>query len=154
MPASSREINFGPRRGDKAVSEHCIRLRGGWECRRLDVPFAAASRIGLPIDWGHNQPRRLQLIRRFGRPSVDAGSQVVLRLENAPGIQRLLLNGQSVPPPSPSDSRYEIPLDLAPDRNLLVLEVETPGTTDSEPASSKLWGEVAIVIRTGATGNG
>ena len=136
------------------MSEHCIRLRGGWECRPLDVALAAASRIGLPVDWRHNQPRRFQLIRRFGRPPVDAGSQVVLRLENAPGIQCLSLNGQSVPPPSPSHSRYEIPLDLAPDRNVLILEVETPTSTDSEPDSSPLWGDVAIVIRTGGTGKG
>jgi hypothetical protein len=92
------------------------------------------------------------LTRRFNRPSVDAGSRVVLRLEHVAGIRRLFLNGQSVPRTSPSNSRYEIPLDLAQDRNQVVLEIETPTGMDSGPDRSPLWGDVAIVICTGETG--
>ena len=135
------------------MTEHCIRLRGGWECCPVDSSVSDTYRLTLPTRWGSDRPRRLRLTRRFNRPPLDADCWIGLRLEQVAGIQALLLNGQPLACASPDESRYEIPLSSLPDRNLLVLEIEPPQSTDSGGAVSPEWGAIALVIRTPGTAN-
>jgi hypothetical protein len=129
------------------VTEHRIRLRGGWECISLDSPTSEAHRLTLPTRWKSDRPRRLRLIRWFNPPSVAAGTQVVLQLSQVPGIRLLQLNGQPTPIRSSAGSEFEIALDGSGDRHQLILEIETPASDDSVIDASE-WGVIALVIRT------
>ena len=143
------------------MSEHRIRLRGGWEARAIDAMPWAVNRLTLPIRWGVDPPRRLRLTRRFQRPPLPVltlrGSQtagqpeLVLVLEDVPGIVSLELNGESPVCVSPEQTRYEIPLGRLPQRNQLVLEVETPRRDDRPGGESLEWGCIALVIRDAGT---
>jgi hypothetical protein len=131
------------------VSEHRIRLRGGWECcasaPRTDV---AERRLNLPIRWSQEDPLRLRLTRRFGRPAFDPSCQkLVLELDQVAGIDSLFLNGQPIAAVSPERTHYEIALDRALERNTLVLEIQRPAAGQGEPATAPEWGVIALVIR-------
>jgi hypothetical protein len=129
------------------VTEHRIRFRGGWECCPVATPESDELRLTLPIRWSRQHPSRLQLTRRFGRPPLDPDSQVLfLQLDQVPGIQSLLLNGRPIARVSPEESRYEIRLDDLPNRNVLLLEIETPRPGDQAAAQAE-WGRIALVIR-------
>jgi hypothetical protein len=131
------------------VAEHQIRLRGGWECRAVGAPESAAQRLSLPTRWNADAPRRVILVRRFGRPAIDQRSQTLsLKLGHVPGIHCLTLNGEPFGQSSPSTSSYEIPLDAAIERNVLVLEIETPQPVDDAAAATPEWGFAALLIRT------
>ena len=130
------------------MAEHQIRLRGGWECRAAGLPESAGERLSLPIHWPPEAPRRLQLVRRFGRPPLDAeGHTLLLKLDHVPGIHRLLLNGNPLVHSSPGKTSYEITLDRVIERNILVLEIETPPPGDALAAPAPEWGFVSLLIR-------
>jgi hypothetical protein len=128
------------------VTEHRIRLRGGWECIPIDGPASEAFRLTLPTRWEAEGPRRLRLIRRFSQPRTEAGTEVVLQMEQVPGIRRLQIDGQSTPPGSPERSEFELALDGSAARHLLILEIETPIPDDPVTAAPE-WGVIALVIR-------
>jgi hypothetical protein len=135
------------------VPDHRIRLRGGWEYCPVGSP-ADSERLTLPTRWGSDRPGRLRLTRRFGCPPLDSNRQVLLLLlEQVPGIHSIRLNEHPIPHVSPESSRYEIPLDGLPPRNVLVLEVEPPmahGRTDIDASD---WGCIALVIQTPQDGD-
>jgi hypothetical protein len=128
------------------VTEHHIRLRGGWECVPCGGPAIARNRLTLPTRWLAREPCRLRLIRRFHRPPAGAVSRIFLRLENVPGIHSLMINGQTLAGISPDLARYDIPLDELTDRNVLEIEIETPAPGASSDGHEPAWGEVALVI--------
>jgi hypothetical protein len=130
------------------MSEHRIRLRGGWEARALDGLPPVVERLTLPVRWEFDRPRRLRLSRRFQRPPLAEPSQLVLLLEQVPGIVWLELNGETPVGVSPEQTRYEVPLDRLAERNQLVLEVETPRWSDRASGDAPEWGWIALVIRT------
>jgi hypothetical protein len=136
-------------RSEHLITEYHIRLRGGWECSDADSCESPVRRITLPISWTDDHKRRLRLARRFNRPPVDPQHQVLLlRLEEAPGIRSLTLNGQSAARVSPLESSHLIPLGGLPDRNLLVLEIELPGSREEGESEARAWGAISLVIRT------
>ena len=128
------------------MTEHRIRLRGGWECIPIDSTASAAYRLALPTRWKPEGPSRLRLIRRFNQPRTEAGTEVVLRMEQVPGIRLLQLNGQPTPLGSPDRSEFEIALDSSAARHQLILEIEPP-TPDDSVTGAPEWGVVALVIR-------
>ena len=130
------------------MSEHRIRLRGGWEAHAIDGIPGVVERLTLPIRWEFDRPRRLRLTRRFQRPPLAVPSQLVLLLEHVPGIVALELNGESPVGVSPEQTRYEVPLDRLLERNQLVLEIATPCATDRAGGDAPEWGSIALVIRT------
>jgi len=71
----------------------------------------------------------------------------VLKLDHVPGIHCLLLNGEPVVRSSPGRSSYEIPLDGLIERNILVLDIETPHAVDDRASPVPEWGFVSLVIR-------
>ena len=130
------------------MTEHCIRLRGGWECSPLDPPASQAFRLTLPTHWDSARPQRLRLTRYFNRPPLHPKTQVWLRLEEVSGLHHLVINGQAEECVSPDESRYEILLPSLRARNLLDLEIETPRSIPSAQAPTSGWGAIALVIRT------
>lgn len=121
--------------------EHEIRLRGGWVLLDRDRPTAAHRIVSLPTRFARGSPRRIQLVRRFGRPTHDPESeQVALRLEAVPGLVRLALNGRE----HPVADRLELEnLALGP-RNELVLDVDGADSLGDRDD----WGRVALVVTT------
>jgi hypothetical protein len=134
--------------GEEGVSDHRIRLRGGWACQSASTAPDAPEWITLPIDWGPGNPRRLRLSRRFGRPPIDPARQsVLLELDHARGVQSLLLNGKTLAAISTAKSYYLIPLPEIEERNTLVLEVETARWSDAPADLGPGWGQIALLIR-------
>lgn len=123
------------------MSDHRIRLRGGWEMLEPDEPKSPPRLVTLPIALEPRSTGRLVFVRRFGRPAHDpAQQQVALVLERVPGLARIRLNGRDRPL-LPIDRFVLENLELA-ERNVLVLEVE-PETTG---APRDDWGHVALVV--------
>ncbi len=133
-------------------TEHRIRLRGGWECDSIDPPSTGSYRLTLPTRWLADGRRRLRLTRRFHQPRLEAGTRLVLRLEQVQGIHALELNGQPAIPVSPVRSEYEILLDASAGRHRLVLEIEPPDSSDSSGLAMD-WGNISLVIRTKTPGD-
>jgi hypothetical protein len=130
------------------VSEHRIRLRGGWECGSSAAPEAVQKRLNLPVRWSREDASRLRLTRRFGRPAFDPSREkLVLELDQVAGIDSLRLNGQAIASVSPERTRYEIALEGALERNTLVLEIDTPAAIQGEPGTAQEWGLIALVIK-------
>ena len=130
------------------MSDHLIRLRGGWECRAAGLPESEGRRLTLPVRWGQDSPRRVVLTRRFGRPPLEtAGQALLLRMDQVEGLFSLSLNGRPIALESVLGSRHEIELGELSDRNLLVLEVETPAFEAGAGGSRREWGNIAIVVR-------
>jgi hypothetical protein len=145
------------------MTEHRIRLRGGWEVRALDERPGEVKRLTLPIRWDFERPRRLRLTRRFQRPPLQALSplgsrpaghpELVLVLEDVPGIVSLELNGESTVYVSPEQTCYQVPLGRLPQRNQLELEIETPCANDRTGGDVREWGSIALVVRAAGTGD-
>ena len=130
------------------MSEHRIRLRGGWECRgRVDDDSPeVVRRIDLPVVWPEDFPKVVYLTRQFGKPPVDRSKESVsLEFLNVPGLRSVRLNGREIRTESRSESGFAYPLEetILP-RNGLMLEVERPQATGE---TSMFWGEIAIVIQ-------
>jgi hypothetical protein len=131
------------------VTEHRIRLRGGWGCRAAGSPESEERWLNLPVRWGPEYGRRLILTRRFGRPPLGRASQVLLlQMDQVEGILSLTLNGQPISGVSPETSRYQVPLEGLSERNVLVVEVETPKLGANPGGGSGEWGMIALVVRT------
>jgi hypothetical protein len=129
-----------------SVTEHRIRLRGGWECLPIGSPESETYRLTLPTRWSLDSPASLRIIRRFNQPPLESGDELVLRMEQVPGIRRLDLDGQRMIQGSPHQSVYELALNPSVDRHQLILEIETP-TPDHAATEVPDWGAIALVIR-------
>jgi len=130
------------------VTEHRIRLRGGWGCCAAGLPESDEQRVTLPIRWSPDGLGRMRLTRRFGRPPFDPDRQVlILRLDQVAGIQSIVLNGQPIAGVCPEMSLHELQINHARDRNLLVLEMEPPLPGMESAGASAEWGIVALVVR-------
>ena len=69
-------------------------------------------------------------------------------MDQVRGILSLALNGQPIAPVAVEISHYEIEVPKLDERNLLALEIETPGAGPSSGASEEEWGVIALVVRT------
>jgi hypothetical protein len=131
------------------MTEHRIKLRRGWECQETGSPPSAARRLELPTRWTFGVPRRLILTRRFGRPAFDLSRQVLLlELEQIAGTRSILLNGQPLALVSVTTSRHTIRLGDLAERNVLVLEIETPAPVVSAAGIVDDWGMISLIVRT------
>jgi hypothetical protein len=130
------------------VTEHRIRLRGGWGCCAAGLPESDERRVNLPIRWSLDCPGRMRLTRRFGRPRFEPDNQVlILQMDQVAGIHSIVLNGRLIAGVSPETTHYEIRLNPWPGRNLLVLEMERPLPGAAAAGASAEWGIVALDIR-------
>jgi hypothetical protein len=130
------------------VDEHRIRLRGGWECRTAGSLECEERRLTLPVRWGSEDCRRLVLTRRFGRPPLDQGRQVLLlKMDQVEGIVSLVLNGRPIGATAAATRCYEIEVTDLAERNVLVLEVELPESRPDAAGSREEWGVIALVVR-------
>ena len=130
------------------MPEHWIRLRGGWEAVDLDDPLAEPIRMTLPVSWTGEEPRRLRLVRRFGRPPLDLLSESIwLRIDRVSGLYRLALNDRELTISPAVNGPVEFPLGTILDRNELVLEAFFEPATRAIEAGTGIWGEIALVIR-------
>ncbi len=83
------------------MSEHWIRLRGGWEFQEGVVPADPGTNpsnsgpLTLPIAWPETQVGPVRLIRRFGCPPIEPGLEIVtIRLDKVAGLLAVQLNGR------------------------------------------------------------
>jgi hypothetical protein len=130
------------------VTEHMIRLRGGWACRALDSPDSSERPLTLPVRWGPHDPARMFLTRKFGRPRLDPDREtLLLKMDHVPGILSVDLNGHPIARSAALVSRYEIELAHLLDRNVLVLEIETPESRLGPAGNVAEWGMISLVIR-------
>lgn len=130
------------------MSEHRIRLRGPWEALDLDEPSSEPFRLSLPIEkLDGDAPRRLRLVRKFGRPrsTRTAADDEPLKLvfEDVDGLSAMFLNDE--PLAWRSSAAGALIADLPPlrERNTLRLEAEIGPLI---PEQSSGWGKVAIAI--------
>ena len=129
------------------MSEHLIRLRGGWE--RLEPgERSPATRVTLPLLGFPEGPGRVRLSRWFQAPRLEPGRETLwLRLDAVAGLIAVVLNDSEIAhgpfPTSPVLVRLSENLST---RNRIVLEVESPQQRDPAPADFR-WGEVALVVR-------
>jgi hypothetical protein len=122
------------------MSEHLIRLRGGWEWHE---PGADPSRrVTLPMTWPAGLSGRVRLVRSFHRPPFDpARETLAIGLESVAGLVLVRLNDRELAWPDAGVTALRLPLDdPLPPRNVLELEVEPP-VVGVEP-----WGTIALVI--------
>jgi hypothetical protein len=128
------------------LTEHQIRLRGGWELR--EDSEGPPRRLTLPFTHVPGFARPLQLYRSFQAPSLDPGrEQLWLRVESVPGLLEIQLNGRKLPRPDAGAPVEIVRLDKGPDpalavRNELMFRVDVALVPPEEP-----WGSVALVIR-------
>jgi hypothetical protein len=129
-------------------SEHLIRLRGGWEWQASEAGSEVGRRIALPTVWPPGLSAPIRLVRRFGGPPVDPQrEQVVLRLENVPGLRSVWLNDRLLGQLTQNADALEFVVDEPlPARNLLRLLVDPTAWSDLE-AISVPWGTIALAIR-------
>jgi hypothetical protein len=138
---------FDQRVEGEGVTDHHIRLRGGWELIDLDQSGSSPVRVTLPLGSGGPHRRRVRLTRKFGRPPVDARTESIgLSLDHVPGLRGASLNGRPLAIQLPLVGGVEVAVDL-PERSELVLEADLP----ADPPAGPPWGEVALLIRRSAT---
>jgi len=130
------------------VSEHRIRLRGPWEAIDLDSPSGEPFRLALPFErLPDGAPRRLRLIRKFGRPRMaedrDSGASLTLALEDVDGLTALFLNDEPLTWRRAASGGLIVELPPLRERNALRLDVDL---APAVPGGLTLWGSVAIVI--------
>ena len=131
------------------MTEHRIQLRGGWGYRAAGSPASEDRRLDLPVLWGSESPRRLVLTRRFGRPPLDHGRQLLLlQMDHVEGIRSLFLNGQPIAPMAAAIGCYELELPDLAERNVLVLEIVLPESRADLAGDRDEWGVIALVVRT------
>ena len=128
------------------MTDHPIRLRGGWE-RLPPVAGAQPCRITLPLDrWPGDWPR-LRLLRRFRTPEYDTAVESLwLRLEALNGLVAAALNDCPLPVTASPDGTALIPIGgLCRPGNVLTLDVDPDARTAA--GDGLPWGAVALVIR-------
>jgi hypothetical protein len=129
------------------MTEHLIRLRGGWEWHAPgDDP---ERRVTLPMIWPTGLAARVHLRRSFQRPPLDpAREALALRLESITGLVVVRLNSRELVRPGPGVSVLCLPLDdPLPPRNVLDLEIDPP------EAGAEPWGTIALVISARGAGD-
>ena len=131
------------------MPEHRIRLRGGWECHYREGDDGdgpeIVRRVNLPITWTDDLPRKIRLIRQFGKPPVDLQVEVVsLELRNVYGLEVARINGRESTVATSSDDSRSIALgDPLLPRNGLILEINLAEAQAREGE----WGEIWLSIR-------
>ena len=136
------------------MSEHLIRLRGGWNWppdpsssyAQGDGNTSEGEPVTLPHSgpWPGGRTGRVYLTRSFGQPRFDPGSEMLsLRLERVAGLLSVQLNEREIARPDPGTDILRVPLDgPLPRRNRLTLLLDL-STAGSSPVA---WGEIALVI--------
>jgi hypothetical protein len=136
------------------MTEHLIRLRGGWSFQ-LDDPARQqpARSCTLPTTALESGPSGLILRRSFHAPGpLDPGERVSLRVANVPGVRRVILNDRVLVDETVDDVQpreFDVTAQMT-GRCLLILEVREAGWTS--PADG--WGHVALAIRGPSPGEG
>lgn len=155
-------MGIGRRAGEEksvslsAMYPHRIRLRGPWECERVEegapsppgaVPGGEGSRrrVILPCRWleaGLGEYRGLaRFTRKFGYPGrVDETEHVWLTCDGCTGCREVRLNGQLLGHSEKAVFAFDVTNILSPRNRLDVL---VAGDTHQ----AGLWGEVALEIR-------
>jgi hypothetical protein len=129
------------------MSEHRIRLRGGWLLLEPTSRDATRRRITLPLGGFAANAGKIILFRSFQRPPLDPGRESLwLRLDDVPGLLSVALNDRRIALVPNGVSNLLVPLgDDLPARNQLQLDVDPlAGRHASKPDAP--WGEVALVI--------
>lgn len=134
------------------MTEHLIRLRGGWQCDPSIDEGVSSRFVTLPLHSPMTLSAPLRLIRWFGSPRFDLDHErILLRMEHIEGLAIARLNDREIARPSPGTANLVLSLDeqlLA--RNQLVLEIDS---FPSAPRDSDdfTWGKIALAIvpRTG-----
>ncbi len=128
------------------MPEHRIRFRGGWDWHVRDGEAEAVRRATLPADWPADLAGPFRLVRRFGRPPFDPGSESVsLELRGVPGLVAARLNGRELARPPAGVVDWSVPLDEPfPPRNVLVLDVDLGA--DPMPPPEGGWGAISLVV--------
>lgn len=126
------------------MSEHWIRLRGGWIAERGDR-VEEAGWWTLPLiraPWP-DAPRAVR--RSFQTPPIDREREGLwLVIAAMPGIRSIRLNGDSILRDASGRPSHEIRLPNHPPRRCL-LELELEEMVSGLEAGE--WGQVALVIR-------
>jgi hypothetical protein len=132
------------------MSEHWIRLRGGWRADR-DAAAGPPGWLALPLAQPPWPDPPATLSRHFQAPPIDpVRERVTLVIDATPGLAAVRLNGRDLGPPDAMGTlRVDLPADL-PTRNLLELEP----ARDPPPGHAGAWGRVALVIRPIGAGAG
>ncbi len=131
------------------MSEHRIRLRGGWDCHYreggLEDSPEIVRRIDLPMKWLSDLPTQFRLTRQFGKPPVDMRfEEVSLEMKNVHGLNSVRLNGH-VLTRGPDDTGFwsvSLTEPLLP-RNGVVLEV----VLDQRHNATPFQGDISLLIR-------
>lgn len=133
------------------MSEHWIRLRGGWEWSDPAHPDVPARRVTLPVARSADFAGSIRLSRWFHAPPVDpASEEVVVHLDDVPGLRGVWLNDRPIAGAPTAAQPLILPLhDLLATRNRLVLEAEHPAS-DSDTSPPAPWGAIALIIRSRA----
>jgi hypothetical protein len=108
----------------------------------------------LPVRWSSDIAGRLVLTRRFGRPALEPGRQIlILEMDQVAGTRAIILNGQPIAAAASETPHYAIELTELAERNVLVLEIDTPPEGVGPAGHGEDWGMIALVIReTGPAG--
>ena len=128
------------------MTEHIIRLRGGWE---TDHPLEGHPARFLTLRLKHPRPlpSPIELIRRFSSPRIELDREVViLKFEDVEGLEFVRLNDRTLDLPDEIDSDFVLELEepLRP-RNELRLGVRWPDNL-SQASKDTEWGNIALVI--------
>ena len=123
------------------MSEHRIRLRGGWLLRETTPRDATPRRITLPLAGFDANAGKIILFRSFQRPPLDPGRESLwLRLDDVPGLLSVSLNNRRIALVSPGVSNVLVPLG-----DDLLAEISSGSTSTPSPAgtprSRRLYGE-------------
>jgi hypothetical protein len=124
------------------MTEHIIRLRGGWT-RALSE---TETRLSLPSHTLRPLASGFVLTRPFHAPrGLGPEETVLLRIDQAPGLERIRLDGLVIFEASgANDPPRELDVTAALTRHC-VLVLEVGGGDWTAPADG--WGHVALVIR-------
>lgn len=135
------------------MTEHIIKLRGGWSITGIGSDQEPEARLTLPSNSLRPRSAGYVLRRPFHAPrSLDPGESVWLRIQNVPGVCRIVLNDRVLHEGPIADRlprEFHVTADMT-GRCLLTLELG--GGEWIGPAEG--WGHVALLIRARGPGEG